>query len=407
MLSASNTAAMVIKTPRGIRFDCSGCGNCCLNWPVPLTDRDVRNISEHSNTGHAAPMRRLPASGVKMQTFTHSLEKRADGRCIFLAESRCELHSRFGEESKPSMCRLFPYTFSLTPSGVCASVSFASTGVLFNSGKLLSEQLQLLQERYEIFLDLFPHIEMNWNRAQIVDGIPLSLVQLNALCSDFNDIVESDCSDTCVPPSNMVQKLHRMSQRVLEDLPSAQHSERVPQLESSAEIVDQVILKYLEKLYFPQDVFAEDNFDLDIQGLMRELVSAPQTVRFGGEGKPTFLELSELKLGTLAPELEDLINRFFYCRIFSWLYFGPGFHHVSLLAGIHHLLHLDVLIRLKLKCILLEKGEQALDVYALAELVRTLERRLTQLHLSSQSKAGLDVLLPSASRAERIGQLAL
>lgn len=405
-----NSAAIVIKTPQGIRFDCSGCGNCCLNWPVPLTDLDVQNINQYRIAGRGTSVRRLPRGNEKMQTFTHSMEKRSDGRCIFLTEqNRCELHATYGETAKPSMCRLFPYTFSMTPDGVRASVSFASTGVLFNSGKLLSEQIQMLQERYEIFQQLFPHLEMNWNNVQLLDGIALDPALLSELQREFEEI--TDLARACdkardrasEAPSNFFAKLQKMSSRAAEQLPSKAYCERVPRLESSPETIDKIILKYLDKLYFPRDVFQEDKFDLDIQALMQELVSAPQVVTLNHAGHElAFNDVASVQLSVLPADLQDLIDRFLYCRVFSWLYFGPGFHHLSLISGLHHLMHLEVLLRLKLKCILLSNGASTLSIFDLAELVRTMERRLTQLQLSDKSIAGLEVLLPSLERAGRL-----
>lgn len=408
MPSSPDVATVVIKTPRGIRFDCSSCGNCCLQWPVPLTPRDIEAIDKHQPAWQHSPIRRLPAGRLNMQTFTHSLEKKSDGRCTFLTdENRCELHAQHGEASKPSMCRLFPYTFSETPDGICASVSFASSAVLFNSGRLLSEQTDFLKERYELFQELFPSLKMDWKNTQLLDGTPLSLESLQQLHYEYTETITPKADETELPPTDMYAKLRQMSARAAALLPSRSAAERMPPVEARPKIIDQLVLKYLAKLYFPSDVFSNDVFDLDINELMRELVSAPDVVLF--DANPTsyrFKDLIQLKLGTLEPALQDLLDRFLYCRVFSWLYFGPGFHHLSLLAGIHHLLHLEVLIRLKIKCFMLDHESQAIEMADMAEIVRTLERRLTQLQLSANSKAGLEVLLPSLERADRIGFLA-
>lgn len=409
MHRTEDRAVAVIKTPRGIRFDCSGCGNCCLQWPVPLTGADVAEIERRSYLQGTSPIKRLPHGLVNMQSFTHSLEKKADGRCIFLNdENRCKLHLEHGEESKPAMCRLFPYTFSSTPEGICASVSFASTGVLFNAGRLLSEQIDVLRQSYELFQKLFPTIKMDWQTAQLVDGLPLKPDVLTKLHYEFTEIITPPISpeQLDVVPTSMPAKLSAMSQCASKLLSARAQAERMPPVEARPEIIDQLVLKYLGRLYFPANVFAENSFDLDINGLMKELISAPHTVHLDLPYAPiSFSDLAATKLGTLEPAMEDLINRFLYCRVFSWMYFGPGFNHLSLLAGIHHLLHLNVLLRLKLKCICLRE-RRAIEFVDLAELVRMLERRLTQLQLSAGTKAGLEVLLPSLNRADRIGILA-
>ena len=409
MLSSPDVATVVIKTPRGIRFGCSGCADCCLQWPVPLTSRDVDAIEKFQQSGQLTPAtRRLPAGLPNMQTFTHSLEKKSDGRCIFLTEeNRCRLHAEHGEASKPSMCRLFPYTFSVTPEGICSSVSFASSGALFNSGPLLSEQTDFLRERYELFLQLFPSLVWDWKTAQLLDGVPAGQDWLRTLHHESTGTIAPQSSTPELPPSGMYARLQDMSARAAAQLPSPAAAERMPPVEASPQIIDQLVLKYLGRLYFPADVFGNDTFDLDISGLMRDLVAAPNTVLFDANPVPyRFKDLIQLKLGTLEAALQDLLDRFLYCRVFSWMYFGPGFHHLSLITGIHHLMHLEVLIRLKIKCFMLEHGTQNVEFSVMAEIVRTLERRLTQLQLSTNSKAGLEVLLPGLERAQRIGFLA-
>src|SRR5579862_2946333 len=116
-----------LHIPEGINFECTGCGNCCLQWPVPVTAEDRERILQAGPGQESARFRRLNHQQPKLRAFTHTLEKRSDGKCEFLTESnRCSLHEKFGPEFKPGMCQLFPYTFNPTPSGVYASVSFAS-----------------------------------------------------------------------------------------------------------------------------------------------------------------------------------------------------------------------------------------------------------------------------------------
>lgn len=74
--------------------------------------------------------------------------------------------------------------------------------------------------------------------------------------------------------------------------------------------------------------------------------------------------------------------------------------YLSLLAGLHHLLVLMVLLKVRLK-LQLAAGEAVTFDYA-AELLRTAERRLTQLSFPRESAAVLEVMLTSPSRVERL-----
>jgi hypothetical protein len=339
-----------------------------------------------------------------LQNFSHTLEKQKDGNCEFLtSEKRCKLHQEFGAASKPSMCQLFPYSFTVTPDTVIASVSFASSAVLYNSGKLLSEQAETLSHQYELFASLFPTSSDLWLKLQIIDGQPLSWSEFSELDYTLSKNIEGDCTDSEKAPTGMGKKLQEASLAIIKELPDAKLAEREPRMESRPKIVDQILLKHLERLYFPDEVFTADRYDFDARELLTEMVAAPQTVSFGQPGKERkFADLIGIKLGKLPDDVDDLLNRFLYSRFFSKLFFGPGFHHLSLLAGIHHLRILHLLLRLKFKQTLCLDSKAEINFELACELVRTLERRLTQLDFSPQSQAMLEVLMASPQRQERL-----
>ena len=65
-------------------------------------------------------------------------------------------------------------SFTDTPTGVYASVSFASTGALINNGPPLVEQRNLLEEQWRLFTELMPGRHTNWDAIQLVDSKPLA-----------------------------------------------------------------------------------------------------------------------------------------------------------------------------------------------------------------------------------------
>ena len=419
-----------IQSPRGIRFECSGCANCCLQWPVPLTAKDYERISSLPLSSSAsASTRPLRSSRENLQSFTHTLEKKIDGTCEFLQpDKRCQIHAEFGFQSKPSMCQLFPYSFTVTPDAVLCSLSFASSAVLYNSGRLLSEQDETMAQQFELFKNLFDCKSDAWQNLQLIDGHPLSWEKYREIDKRLLALIETGkeaqaslaTSESLVtdektatknqeinPPEQIPRRLQKAAQLVLDLLPSPTAAEREPRMESRPKIVDQIFLKHLDRLYFPAQVFAEAKYDLDARDLLREMVSAPQTVSFGqGKVALKFGDLINLKLKQLPEPCEDLLNRFLYVRFFSKLFFGPGFHHLSLLSGLNHLRVLHILLRLKIKQIILLTKSTTIEFEQLAELVRTLERRLTQMDFSGQSQAMLEVMLASPSRQERLPFLA-
>lgn len=398
----------IIQAPHGIRFDCSGCANCCLEWPVPITGKDLERISKLPFSDPAVNFKALKSRHENFQSFSHTLEKRSDGRCSFLSEDKlCSLHKDFGVESKPSMCRLFPYSFTVTPDAVRASLSFASSAVLLNSGTLLCRQTEHLAAQFQIFQSLFEPNAQLWHKLQIIDGWALSFEEFQKIERHFESFIYGASYAEEKVPRDVCGQFDKMSALLLESLPDPRQAEREPGLESRPKIVDQILLKHLERLYFPDDLFANEKFDLDAQLFLQEIVSAPQVVSFGqGKSERRFSDLIKIRLGRLSDELEELLDRFFYVRIFARLYFGPGFHHLSLLAGVHHLQILYVLLRLKLKQLLLLNARDSLNFEHLSELMRCLDRRLTQLDLSPASLSVLEVMLSSRQRFERLAFLA-
>jgi Fe-S-cluster containining protein len=402
------TVITQIKSPRGIRFSCSACGNCCLQWPVPLTEEDYERISNLASSPHSAPVRKLNSSRENLFSFTHTLEKGNDGRCAYLSDDkRCHLHIEQGSRAKPSMCQLFPYSFTVTPSSVIASLSFASSAVLFNTGELLQNQQPVLEEQFRIFNALFKAKPELWESLQLIDGKVLSWHEFEAIDERILQVLEEGSENTGKAPAALPRKLKKAAEILSAKLGSPADAEKEPRLEARPKVVDQILLKHLDRLYFPEDEFNCKYYDIDARGVLAEMVAAPNTVTFGSHKKELkFSELINIKIGALADEVEDLLNRFLYVRYFSKQFFGPGFHHFSLLSGLNHLRTLHVLLRLKLKQEISLQAIKEPSLEHMAELIRTMERRLTQLELSPQSQAMLEVMFCSLQRQERISFLA-
>ena len=373
---------------------------------MPITASDYERITGLSKGD--AQFRSLKSTRQNLFQFTHTLEKRADGRCQFLTEeNRCQLHLEHGAAAKPSMCSLFPYTFTVTPDAVLASLSFASSAVLFNTGKLLAEQEAVLEEQFARFQHSFSIATERWNSLQLIDGTPLSWRSFAQIDKDLMAIAEEGSETSDAFPRKMRTKLQKIGKYIVSQLPSSSAAERDPKLESRPKVVDQLLVKYLELLYFPQDVFSDQSYDLKTRELMMALVAAPESVNFGEGVGCKFSDLIKLKLAKLPDEIEELIDRFLYVKLFSKFYFGPGFHHLSLLAGVHHLQYVELLLRLKLKqAIVNKRSEMPLKFEDAAELIRKLERRITQLDLSKESISVLEILCSSPERAARIQFLA-
>jgi hypothetical protein len=308
------------------------------------------------------------------------------------------------------MCQLFPYTFTPTPTGVYASLSFASTAVLFNSGRLLSEQGELLEKKWQLFQSLMPNYAPNWDTMQIVDGAPLAWQTFlpidQNLLSLFAVGDEPGENQINKGNSNLLDRLNQASGQCCSLAPRGHIFEK-NLTDARPKTVDQILIKYLLEFYFPTDVFSESSVDLPIRTIAEQLVKPPSSVRLPGSGTEIgFSDLLNTRLGKLDDDCESLLTRFVYCRLFSKLYFAAGFNNLSLVAGFHHLVLLVALIRIQFKMLGLSADAKAKDVTYLAEIVRVLERRLTTARFGRQSSVMLEVLLSSPSRIERILSIA-
>lgn len=398
-----------LHIPAGINFDCTGCGNCCFSWPVPLTDGDVAKIS-------TLPLKEIQDGTLQLQSigntgtlqeniFTKALGKRPDGKCQFLLlDNQCKLHRDYGIEAKPAMCRLFPYTFTETPAGVYAAASFASTGVLFNAGRPLSEQREHLGQQYKLFKSLFPDLMPDWKSIQLIDGQPLSY--------DTYEMMEREILSALEPsvdiPRRVEKSLVSISQNVSAQALVQRDFDQIAGIEAKPKVVDQLLLKGLCDAYFPPDVYQDNVCTFDSAALARALVMPPNKVLLSlGSKQISFGEVVGYTLGPLSSESEALLLRFAYLKVFSKLYFGPGFAGLSLVSGLNHLSTIIALVRIILKAENLEKKPrgETISFDVVAEIVRKLERRLTVANFSNEAKMVLEVLFASSKRVERIFSL--
>lgn len=408
------SADAILHIPEGINFDCTGCGNCCFTWPVPLTDDDIKRICSLEIEGVKEEPVHLIDTGSQVTlgqlAFTSALGKRNDGKCQFLSpDNRCRIHDQFGADAKPSMCRLFPYTFTSTPNGVYASASFASTGVLFNSGRPLSEQRQHLIHTYQLFQKLYSDLSPDWTNLQFVDGQPLPFEDYLEIEGRILSALGSNDAKESLREERADKILIGITKQIALSVKEKRDFDKIPGLQTKPRTVDSLLINALLSAYFPDNVYRENYCEIDTASLARHLVAPPDKVlaQFAG-GAVSYGELNQYSLGRLNEQAENLLFRFAYLKVFSKLYFGPGFAGLSLIAGLNHLSTIVSLVRivLKLENVSARKLGSAITFEEVAECVRILERRLTVSKYSRETKTMLEVLLSSSDRAERIAALA-
>ncbi|MBI1914326.1 MAG: YkgJ family cysteine cluster protein [Planctomycetes bacterium] len=129
-------------------WDCHVCGTCCKEYQVTVTDEERKRIESQGwdrdkDLGGLAPFKRVGPFWARRSQLNH----RPDGSCVFLSEQgRCRIHERFGYETKPLPCRLFP--FVLVPQGDHwgVGVRYACPSAAANKGRPLSKHDEELLE---------------------------------------------------------------------------------------------------------------------------------------------------------------------------------------------------------------------------------------------------------------------
>jgi Fe-S-cluster containining protein len=141
--------------PEDIRYNCQGCGRCCSGWSVGLTEEDYARVKGTDWQSLHPDLKDKEIFFHREKEFTegtaaypHYTKPRADGSCPFLIDNLCFIHSHLGENEKPITCRVFPYSFVETPTGVYTGVVYNSMASVRNIGAPLTEQREKLTQYY-------------------------------------------------------------------------------------------------------------------------------------------------------------------------------------------------------------------------------------------------------------------
>jgi len=403
-----------LHIPEGIRFECTRCANCCLSWPVPLNEEDVKRLTSALQCSEAdLPVSFLSPAERKagLAGFSRALEKRPDGRCSYLDGSACTLQGL----AKPAMCQLFPYAFIDTPTGTFVGLSFASTGVLHNSGRLLDEQSDQLIGVLALFRELFPNLEeetiKGFHSLQLIEGVALTYEQFQIIEGPLlSALAEAASSSGC----GAIKVLASFHQSIAALVPKDLWRSRLPGSEARPRQIDLFILDALARAYIDPNSKADLLDDWQIaQSVSNHLQSPPNGFKLQiGSASYSAVQFLDIKLGSLDAACENLLARFLYVRIFSKMYFGPGFSALSLMAGLGHLTVLVVLIRLAMKARKIsaidrdQKETAEENLLWLAAIVRQIDGKLTSARYGANTRAMLEILFLDQERLLRLIDLA-
>ena len=137
----------IVILPTAEKWDCHQCGICCRGSLVPLYDEDLERLRSQKWDEH--PDYRDTPVFVRNRSSKKAfrLAQRVDGSCVFLNEKGlCRIHSEFGYEAKPTICRVFPLQLIPRNANVALTIRRACPSAAADSGSLLKQHLPFVQQ---------------------------------------------------------------------------------------------------------------------------------------------------------------------------------------------------------------------------------------------------------------------
>lgn len=116
----------------GLRFECTGCGDCCTGAPgyVWVTREEIRRIAKHLGRDDEW----LPPEILRRVGFKYSLTERNNGDCVFLQQKKDGQRGCSIYPVRPLQCRTWPFwTVNLKSPSCWAETSERCPGM--NNGR--------------------------------------------------------------------------------------------------------------------------------------------------------------------------------------------------------------------------------------------------------------------------------
>jgi len=432
---------IVLHIPDEVKYSCQGCGRCCSGWSVGLTEEDYSRVKDTDWASlHPDLAQRdlffhrekefLDGSAV----YPHYTAPTSEGKCPFLIDNLCYIHGHLGEDQKPLTCRIFPYTFAETPTGVYTGVVFNSMAAVRNVGAPLTEQKEALLEHFKLTVQhkkatlkpearaaedeilaaiaagatavytnpfetvsLTPACQVTWAEYLMIEERMIALVQQRMHLADEQP---DDCSilDTLLMCSEILMQGRKLK---LTNGNIAEIKDFSPELKTPVDItpsgIEQMTLRMLFYRFFVYPTVRTSDSRLwqmqkskALQGnnamvvartFSKYAASGMQTILFGKAGLPVLGDVN-LDKAMVAPfknldaECNRLFHRWIYLKLFSKAYFGPAAAGFSALSGFNCLIAGVLSVLIYAKSAALHRKEDTISMPDIYESYWLLDREL-------------------------------
>ena len=158
-----------------LKFRCTGCGNCCKDPLLPLTDQDVVRIKQRTGEDPSDFVRWVDRDGIDMDDEPEAFARLRQGKrvmvmrqgrggCHFLgSDNRCTIYN-----SRPLGCRVFPFNPSYTKQGKLRRLQLIqATDCQYElDGKNDPGAIHELHQRHERATAAYQERIADWNQQQ-------------------------------------------------------------------------------------------------------------------------------------------------------------------------------------------------------------------------------------------------
>jgi Fe-S-cluster containining protein len=158
-----------------LKFRCTGCGNCCKEPLLPLTDADVVRIAERTGDAPADFVRFIDRNAIDLDDEPEAFALLREGRrvmilrhqrggCRYLgSDKRCQIYG-----ARPLGCRIFPFDPSFDRNGKLRRLRLIDATqcdyALDGSNDL--DGMRSLHQRHEAATRAYQGKIADWNRLQ-------------------------------------------------------------------------------------------------------------------------------------------------------------------------------------------------------------------------------------------------
>ncbi len=430
--SKGNENELPLIIPEGIRYNCQGCGRCCSGWAVGLTDEDYDRVKDvnwgelkEELKGQELFVDRRKEFEAGYSMYPYFTKSRPDGTCPFLFDNLCFIHAARGEDQKPEMCKLFPYTFVPTPSGIFVSVVSNSMASVRNLGELLTNQRKMLAEIWQQTVDheraqgrstkqvsdvastitaetlkgvkydvnLVPGVALTWDEYMHIDARLIELINSEEHQNIFDTLIAAgELLLEALKIKNKGENLAQLSELAVSPETVDRYKQEPPTTFENLLFNLQCFRSFewplLRKQYAANWAAANKSPLMEPKVLKAGIRSVMGgKIEFPDTGVVSIPAVRKYKVEPFSPEINQFLRRYLYMKVFSKGFCGPSMSGLSVVAGYNNIVANFLTAVIYVKARAMTKKETEVKIADFYEAYFLLDKEVVQVSQLPKDKA--------------------